>query len=101
MNAGMNQAPLAERRNWPKLSETLPGSRSPDACWSCGARACDVPDDPEHGRVHLSWWLECDEWDKATTALVILCDECSKRIVGPHPRPYRHIVTSTMRPGGI
>lgn len=73
--------PIEERRK-PGLSQTLPFPRELGCCQSCGQTA-----DPSDG-VALRKWRECDEWDKATRVIVVLCTRCSKRLIDPHPRLY-------------
>lgn len=82
--------PLAERRAWPKLSETLAHPRRPDGCQSCGATSAE-----------LVRWEECDEWDRQTGVLVVLCLPCDKRLINPHPRLYRHVHRWQPWPGAM
>ena len=73
---------------WPKLSETLAAPRMPGVCQSCG----------EEGR---RWWRECDDSDRPTAVLVILCNPCEKRLIKPHPRLYQSIHTPLPWPGAM
>lgn len=65
---------------WPKLSETLPGPRSPRQCSSCGVGAEDA---------ELTVWRECDDADRPTSTVIVLCPPCAGRIIEPHPRLYQ------------
>lgn len=75
-------------RPWPKLSETLTAPRAPRTCQSCGDEG-------------LRWWRECDEDDRPTGVLVILCEPCEKKLVKPHPRLYISIWTPAPWPGAM
>lgn len=77
-----NSPPLAVRKAWPRLSETLQYGRSPDTCQRCGQLG-----DPES----LERYEECDEWDKGTGVLVVVCSPCAKACIGPHPRLYKGV----------
>lgn len=70
---------LAERRK-PGLSRTLPFPRHPDSCQACGQTAA--------GERTLERWRECDEWDKPTRRIVVLCAPCARRLIRPHARLY-------------
>jgi chromosome partitioning protein len=65
---------------WPKLSETLGGTKAPDRCQSCGAMWAD-----------LERWREHDESDLPTNIVVVLCIPCGERLIGPHPRLYSRL----------
>lgn len=80
-------------KNWPKLSETLTHPKSPNVCQSCGVQTFDL-DSPTMQR-----WEECDERDKKTGVVVVLCKACAARIVEPHPRLYSLLQTNEPRPG--
>lgn len=84
----MTVPPLSQRRK-PGLSETLPHPRHPSACQSCGSTA------------DTKRWEECDEWDKRSGVLVILCADCSKRLIGPHPRLYHGVHAFEPWPGAM
>jgi len=79
--------PLAERRK-PGLSATLPYERHPEICQSCGKR-------------DRAWnrWEECDEFDRRSGIIVILCPACSRPLVEPHPRLYHLLEPGVPRPG--
>lgn len=83
--------PLAERQKAP-LSATLPYVPHPNHCQSCGEHESADPLKTllnTSGRiVPFTRWRECDEWDKPTMTIVILCPKCSKKLIDPHPRLY-------------
>lgn len=75
--------PLSERQK-PPLSVTLdpsaqlfPWEIHPNVCQSCGEKG-----------VLLHRWRECDEYDKPTMTVVVLCVRCEKKLIEPHPRLY-------------
>lgn len=87
--------------DWPRLSETLP-HREPNRCASCGAR--DEPpivpadaDDLTRRRAYalhkwkLDIWREHDEADMPEHRYVVLCRDCSDKIIEPHPRLYARV----------
>lgn len=86
----MSTVPLAERQQWPKLSETLPCARAPNVCQSCGA-----------GAENLQRWEEGDEWDKPTGVLVVVCVPCEQRLIEVHPRLYRQVDRWQPWPGAM
>lgn len=90
--------PLAERQQWPKLSETLPHFRAPDICQSCGGGVTDGKSVDPSLRQRVRW-IEHDEWERPTTTIVVLCLDCSDRIVPPHPRLYAKIEVNKPHPG--
>jgi hypothetical protein len=73
---------------WGKLSETLPGF-TPGQCQLCGHK------------LPLIYWQECDEDDQPTRVFVPLCQECSDRLIEPHPRLYRETSPNTPMPGAM
>lgn len=85
--------PLVERKK-PPLSATLPYVPHPHICQSCGATEEDSSTTYEQllksrgAIVPFQRWKECDEWDKPTATVVILCPKCSKKLIDPHPRLY-------------
>jgi hypothetical protein len=83
-NVHPTQQPLAERQQWPKLSETLPFTRSPGTCQSCGAMQLG-------DLVEFHRWIECDEWERPTGVVVILCLRCTQDLIPEHPRLYQSI----------
>lgn len=84
--------PIEVRRQWPKLSETLLGARHPTKCQSCGL-SCSEDDRT------LTRWIECDEYDRPTSTIIVLCRTCSDRIIEPHPRLYRDVERFKPVPG--
>lgn len=70
-------------QSWPRLSQTLTGPKHPNECQSCGA----APDD----HVLLTRWLECEDSDREEAIVVVLCRQCSDRLIEPHPRLYRQL----------
>lgn len=72
---------------WPRLSETLTGPRAPGRCQSCGAiGGCDL-------------WREHDRHDQPEFMFVVLCRECSNRLIEPHPRLYACMERNRPLPG--
>lgn len=84
--------PLAVRQQ-PGLSETLTGPRAPQFCQSCGQHHSAL--------TPLTRWLEHDEWDRLPTkpAVVVLCQQCAKRLIEPHHRLYRALPNGASFPG--
>jgi hypothetical protein len=68
------------KQPWPRLSETLTGPRHPNKCQSCGIEPID--------QVLIERWCECDAADRREPIVVVLCRDCSKRLIEPHPRLY-------------
>jgi hypothetical protein len=101
--------------SWPRLSETLTGPRHPHVCQSCGVAApppadsialpdTDDPADPRTTTAVVRlvarerrppWgvyaWQECDSEDAPEPVVVMLCTDCSARLILPHPRLYRRL----------
>jgi len=92
----MTSTPLAERQQWPKLSQTLRATRAPDACQSCG-RSKEGADTP----LTFERWEECDEWDKPTGVLVVVCSPCAKKLIEKHPRLYGFVDPWQPWPGAM
>jgi hypothetical protein len=84
--------PLEERRK-PGLSEILRGEKSPDCCQSCGRN--HTKENP------LSRWQECDEWDKKTKVVVVLCESCSGLYIERSPRLYHRLDSRSPFPGAM
>lgn len=80
---------------WPRLSESLTAPRHPRVCQSCGQHFASV-DEPG-----LRGWVEHDENDKPEPIVVMLCKECSDRLIEPHPRLYRALERWEPFPGAI
>lgn len=75
---------------WPRLFEQLTGERRPDRCQSCSAQW-----------VELTRWQEHDENDKPEPIVVVLCLDCSERLVGKHARLYRELGRNEPFPGAM
>lgn len=74
-------------KNWPRLSETLTGPKSPHECRKCGAL------NPE------CLIQECDEQDKPEGIHFWLCLTCEREIIKPHPRLYVRLDNNIPLPG--
>lgn len=59
----------------------LPGPKSPVHCQKCGMM--------KTAPTALTAWQEHDHHDKPEFKVVMLCGDCKKRIIEPHPRLYR------------
>lgn len=79
-------------KEWPRLSETLTGLRSPDHCQCCGADA---------GLMHLSRWQEHDQADQREPIVVVLCRPCVDLLIEAHPRLYRQLDPNEPFPGAM
>lgn len=80
--------------HWPKLSVDLTCDRHPCICQACGG-------DRRAGVLKMQRWIECDAHDKPTETLVFLCERCSKKLIGPHPRLYHQIYGDKPIPGAM
>lgn len=100
---------------WPRLSETLIGPRHPLMCQSCGREQVGPSDEMVIPQEVLEGdpasidaltqiiereaapapgiyaWQEHDEDDQPEPIVVMLCTDCSERLIGPHPRLYRRL----------
>ena len=78
---------------WPRLSQDLKYADSPVVCKNCGARLENAPADELGftGPGKLQRWQECDGQDRPEPVLVILCPDCSRLLIGPHPRLYKAV----------
>lgn len=77
--------------NWPKLSEILNPVVNLFTCQSCGKEdRVDLP--PQR-------WQECDDDDKPTLVVVLLCKACAESIIEPHPRLYTRLHYNQPFPG--
>jgi hypothetical protein len=84
----------------PKLSETLTHADHPEVCRACGALA--EPGGPgADGWTPLTRWRECDDFDRPTRTVVVLCKACAGKIVEPHPRLYIEIPWLAPYPGTV
>jgi hypothetical protein len=83
---------------WPRLSEDLPGPKSPDRCQSCG-----VEGHQPWGTVTFEnplWvWREHNDFDGPEPIVVVLCLACSDRLIEPHPRLYSRLSPHEPFPG--
>ena len=84
------KGPQLDLVGWPKLSEQLTGPRAPRRCQQCG-ESCSPP----------TWWEECDEEDRPSGVLVILCAGCAQRLIESHPRLYHRLDWPAPRPGAM
>ena len=66
-----------------RLSETLAPFVNEYICQNCGAFAND--------NMGHSRWQECDENDQPTPHSICICQQCSEKIIEPHPFLYRRI----------
>lgn len=77
---------------WPKLSETLVEPKHPHVCQCCGAGPSGLK---------LERWQECDQGDRPTPVVVVLCVACSGVLIEPHPRLYRRLQANEPLPGSM
>lgn len=84
---GVMKAP----KPWPKLSETLAFPFGLQSCQNC---LIDGYDDLEH-------WQECDDNDKETPVVVILCTKCADKLIEKHPRLYARVPQNKPMPGSM
>lgn len=75
-------------KTWPRLSE-VGTFKHPRHCQSCGAT------------YDREIWQECDDKDEPEQIFIILCDKCSEKIIGPHPRLYRMLHRNAPAPGAM
>lgn len=74
---------------WPRLSETLPLA-DVGKCQQCGSAE------------KLTAWHECNDNDRpAGPVFVVLCQACADRIIEPHPRLYKRLLTDEALPGAL
>ena len=91
----MSDNPLEVKSRWPKLSKTLKGPRRPNACQGCST-CIDVRPIAE-----LIRWVECDDNDRETRTVVVLCQKCSDERIEKHPRLYREMSQVEPFPGAM
>lgn len=84
--------PPIEQRRQPGLSLSLPYPRRLDQCQSCGVRLAFAD---------LRRWRECDEFDRPTPMIVVLCERCEKKLISAHARLYMQIVPNEPVPGAM
>lgn len=63
----------------PRLTESLPVATELYRCQRCS------------GTVELARWMECDDKDQPDHRLLVLCRQCSDKIIEPHPRLYHEL----------
>jgi hypothetical protein len=85
---------MSEKSPWPKLSETCRFENHPESCKNCGQGIATGLEDTD-----LLRWQECDENDKTTSVVVILCRACSDKLIEPHPRLYSELPEMGPFPG--
>jgi hypothetical protein len=85
----MQKIPPLAARQLPGLSQTLHFFPHPEECQSCGSAG------------ELTRWRECDEWDKPTMVVVVLCQKCSRKLIEPHPRLYHQLQEAEPFPGSM
>jgi hypothetical protein len=72
---------------WPKLSETLTRPKAPGICQACGE--IEPPGGPlDPGFKPHQRWRECDDFDRPTPVVVVLCGPCTSKLIEKHPRLY-------------
>lgn len=67
---------MTSKESWPRLTEDLPGPRTPVACQACGEGE------------NLTRWQEHDDLDRPEHRVVVLCHTCAEQWIEPHPRLY-------------
>ena len=109
------EARFGPAASWPRLSQTLTGPTHPHVCQSCGVEARPPADEsalPELLDLANSetlpmllrriarerdpaWgvyaWQEYDSDDAPQPVVVVLCTDCSARLIPSHPRVYRRL----------
>lgn len=83
--------PAESQIEWPRLSETLTGPKSPIHCQSCGLVSTR----------DLSRWQEHDQADQREPIVVVLCERCSTKLIEPHQRLYRRLPRNEPFPGSM
>lgn len=77
----------------PRLTATLQEMKHPFVCQSCGGSAV-----PGFGngllRVVTDRWQEYDHNDKPELKVVVLCGNCAKKLIAPHPRLYSKLAAN-------
>jgi hypothetical protein len=109
------EARFGPAASWPRLSQTLTGPKHPHVCQSCGVEARPPADEsalPEPLDLATSdtlnvlprliarerdpaWgvyaWQEYNSDDAPQPVVVVLCTDCSTRLIPSHPRVYRRV----------
>jgi hypothetical protein len=85
--------PPTATEHWRRLSIDLKHERNPFICQSCGDVAltdtggeADLPEPEEAGFIR---WQEHDQQDRPQPIYLVLCKQCSDRLIEPHERLYR------------
>jgi hypothetical protein len=84
--------PPTATEHWRRLSIDLKHERNPFICQSCGTTALtnyygSTEIEPED--VGFERWQEHDQQDRPQPIYLVLCKECSDRLIEPHERLYR------------
>jgi hypothetical protein len=82
------EEPLSVGITIPRLSETLNPLTWPHMCQRCGLR-----------RDGLEVWRECDDADRPEMIFVVLCRQCSLKVIEPHVRLYGELGRNEPAPG--
>lgn len=75
--------------SWPKLSGTLKPAVDLSRCQNCNSN------------VFVSRWREHDDKDISTQTIVLLCKNCSDKLIEPHPRLYSRMDKDEPLPGSM
>lgn len=117
------EARFGPASTWPRLSETLAGPQHPHKCQSCGteqqASADEIVDveklfEGDQASIYavsqlidhqaspspgVYAWQEHDDQDQPSSIAIMLCTDCSGRLIEPHPRLYRRLGRNEPFPG--
>lgn len=97
--------PPTATEHWARLSKTLTFERHPFICQSCDYRGLTAwkgkAELPEPEQCELRRWREHDQQDKPENIIVVLCRECSDRLIEPHERLYDCIGIFAPAPGAM
>lgn len=97
--------PPTATEHWKRLSVTLEFERHPFICQSCDYRGLagwkGKVDLPEPEQCNLRRWREHDQQDKPQNIIVVLCKECSDKLIEPHERLYECIGLWAPAPGAM
>lgn len=80
-------------KDWPRLTQTLPGPNKPGFCRSCGTT--------DAAGKALELWQEHDHEDKPEPRYLLLCPSCSDRLIEPHVRLYSMLHKWAPAPGAM
>lgn len=80
----------------PRLSEDLTGPKHPERCQSCGNQG---ELDLLHATAGVRRWIEHDERDRPEDIVIVLCGQCSDRLIEPHARLYSPVPINAPLPG--